>query len=288
MPGQLHLGQGPGAAHDVVWRVGGERARSLRQGAPECAVRAVLRRARLHRQPAREQCGRRGRGGRPRAEPAAHGDGRHERQEDGVHHRGHQPPGHHRQRSAAPRPPGPAHLHPLARRAQPQADLQERAAEVPGVPGRGLRRAHQAHGGLLGSRHHGDLPARLQVRHPRDDREGDRDGARPRRQPGRHAGGRAGGGACADHQGPLRGGHEVRAPLRERRGHPQVPVLRPEPPAEPRVRVGLPLPGLAPGHCRAPGHGHARARLCAGRGRRSVQLSPGLRRGGRGGGYCGV
>ncbi|KAI4965242.1 hypothetical protein ZWY2020_054963 [Hordeum vulgare] len=51
VPGQLHQHQGARAAHHVVRREQGQRARDLRQGASVCAVRALLRRARLHRDP---------------------------------------------------------------------------------------------------------------------------------------------------------------------------------------------------------------------------------------------
>ncbi|KAM0838165.1 hypothetical protein ACQ4PT_061164 [Festuca glaucescens] len=106
-------------------------------------------------------------------EPAPDRDGRHEREEDGVHHRRHQQAGHHRLGADPARPPGPAHLHPLAGRDLSAPNLQGLSEEVSRGQGRRPRRAREVHGGLQRRRHHGDLPEGVQVRHIREDIEKD-------------------------------------------------------------------------------------------------------------------
>merc|ERR1719421_62431 len=192
---------------------------------------------------ARLELGRRRRRGRPRDQPDPHRDGRDGLEEVGVHHRRDQPPRHHRPGGAPPGAPRPAHLHPAARRGLADEHPQVGAPQVAALGAGRPRVPRQDDARLLGRRPHGDLPARREARDPRVDREGDRggEGARgggPRRDGHRGAPGpRAG-----DHEGALRGGDEVCAPLGLRRRHPQVRDVLADAPAVARLRQPVQVP----------------------------------------------
>ncbi|XP_063540399.1 uncharacterized protein LOC134749410 isoform X1 [Cydia strobilella] len=115
----------------------------------------------------------------------------------------------------------------------------------------------------------------MQTGHPASHRDRDHTRTRPATAASRHGYGRGGPGA-GDLSGALRGGDEVRAPLRVRQRHPQVRAVRADAAAVPRLRDQLPVPDQRR-RGRGRRHGHVGRRPAhlpgGGAGRRPLQLS---------------